>query len=322
MALAHLPTSPAKGTSVVPWSHKMPSLLNQSASLIAFVRAVEAGSFSAAARNAGTTPSAISKGIARLETELNAKLFRRSTRMLSLTPEGQAFFERVAPLLQAIDDSADALRHTGGASGHLRVSMPSELGRLLMPRINSVFLAEHPDVELDLTLLDHHVDVIREGYDVIFRVGTLVDSDLKSRTLALLDMALVASPAFLREWTTPTSIEDLRSLPFARYQLNGRTLPIVFENGETLVPRGRIGLDSGFGLRAAALGDMGIAYLMKCTVQQDLDSGSLQQVLVEQRLPSMAIHSLHAFGALTPIRIKLFADFVQQELLRLGGRQT
>ncbi|WP_445262188.1 LysR substrate-binding domain-containing protein [Pseudomonas sp. MYb330] len=107
-----------------------------------------------------------------------------------------------------------------------------------------------------------------------------------------------------------------------RYQLNGRTLPIVFENGETLVPRGRIGLDSGFGLRAAALGGMGIAYLMQCTVQQDLDSGALQQVLAEQRLPSLAIHSLHAFGALTPIRIKLFADFVQQELLRMGGRQT
>lgn len=297
----------------------MSSLLNQSASLIAFVRAVEAGSFSAAARNAGTTPSAISKSIARLETELNAKLFRRSTRMLSLTPEGQAFFERVAPLLQAIDDSADALRHTGGARGHLRVSMPSEIGRLLMPRIHSVFLADHPQVELDLTLVDHRVELIREGYDVIFRVGSLADSDLKSRTLAQLDMALVAAPALLEHWGNPSSIDQLRALPFVRYQLNGHTLPIVFANGETLVPRGRIGLDSGFGLRAAALEGMGVAYLMKCTVQQDLDRGDLLPVLPEERLPARAIHSLHAFGALTPIRIKLFADFVQQELLRLNG---
>lgn len=300
----------------------MSSLLNQSASLIAFVRAVEAGSFSAAARNAGTTPSAISKSIARLETELNAKLFRRSTRMFSLTPEGQAFFERVAPLLQAIDDSADALRHTGGARGHLRVSMPSDLGRLLMPRIHSVFLADHPELELDLTLLDHHVEVIREGYDVIIRAGTLTDSDLKSRTLAQLEMALVASPAFLGEWPTPGTIEELRALPFVRYQLNGRTLPIVFGNGETLVPRGRIGLDSGFGLRAAALGAMGVAYLMKCTVQQELERGELVQIQVEQGLPSLAIHSVHAFGALTPIRVKLFADFVQQELHRLAGQSV
>ncbi len=320
MSLAPAPTSPEKGTSVVLRSHKMPSLLNKSASLIAFVRAVEAGSFSAAARNAGTTPSAISKSIARLESELNAKLFRRSTRMLSLTPEGQAFFERVAPLLQAIDDCADALRHTGGARGHLRVSMPSDLGRLLMPRISSVFLAEHPEVELDLTLLDHHVDVIREGYDVIFRAGNLSDSDLKSRTLAQLDMALVASPKFLDEWGTPHTLEELRALPFVRYQLNGRTLPIIFENGETLVPRGRIGLDSGFGLRAAALGNLGVAYLMKCTVQQELDRGELMQIMPGHRLPSLAIHSLHAFGVLTPIRIKLFADFVQQELYRLEGQ--
>jgi len=300
----------------------MSSLLNQSASLIAFVRAVEAGSFSAAARNAGTTPSAISKSVARLEAELNAKLFRRSTRRLSLTPEGQAFFERVAPLLQAIDDSADALRPTGGARGHLRVSLPSELGRLLMPQIHSQFLVDHPQVELDLTLLDHHVEVIREGYDVIFRVGSLADSDLKSRTLAHLDMALVASPALLEAWGNPTSIEALRALPFVRYQLNGRTLPIVFANGETLVPRGRIGLDSGFGLRAAALEGMGVAYLMKCTVQQDLDSGALVQVLPELPLPALAIHSLHAFGSLTPIRIKLFADFVQQALLGWGGQST
>ncbi|MGY2259482.1 LysR family transcriptional regulator [Pseudomonas sp. SDO55104_S430] len=299
----------------------MSSLLNQSASLIAFVRAVEAGSFSAAARNAGTTPSAISKSVARLESELNAKLFRRSTRMLSLTPEGQAFFERVAPLLQAIDDSADALRHTGGARGHLRVSMPSELGRLLMPRIHSVFLAEHPEVELDLTLLDHHVEVIREGYDVIFRVGSLADSDLKSRTLAQLEMALVASPGFLERSGNPTSIDELRALPFVRYQLNGRTLPIVFANGETVVPRGRIGLDSGFGLRAAALEGMGIAYLMKCTVQRDLDEGNLVQVLPGEKLPVLAMHSLHAFGSLTPIRIKLFADFVQQELQRLNSNR-
>lgn len=296
----------------------MSSLLNQSASLIAFVRAVEAGSFSAAARNAGTTPSAISKSIARLEAELNAKLFRRSTRMLSLTPEGQAFFERVAPLLQAIDDSADALRHTGGARGHLRVSMPSEIGRLLMPRIHSVFLADHPEMELDLTLVDHRVEVIREGYDVIFRVGSLADSDLKSRTLAQLDMALVAAPAFIAQWGNPTSIDELRALPFVRYQINGRTLPIVFANGETLVPRGRIGIDSGFGLKAAALEGMGIAYLLKCTVQRNLDRGDLLQVMPEERLPARAIHSLHAFGTLTPIRIKVFADFVQQELQRLN----
>ncbi|MNI19286.1 HTH-type transcriptional regulator DmlR [compost metagenome] len=300
----------------------MSSLLSQSSSLIAFVQVVEAGSFSAAARIAGTTPSAISKGIARLEKKLNVTLFRRSTRTLSLTPDGHLFFERVAPLLRALEDSEDAIRPTGNVRGHLRVSMPSELGRLLLPRIGEAFLVDHPQVDVDLNLLDHHVDLISEGYDVIFRVGSLGDSNLRARTLAHLNMALVASPDFLRKRGNPRAIDDLRNLPFVRYQLNGRTLPIVFASGETLLPKGRIGLDSGFGLRTAALDGMGVAYLMRCIVQQDLEEGRLVQLLPEQALPSLELHAVHAFGTNTPIRVKLFTDFVQGEVKRLASQSS
>lgn len=297
----------------------MTSLLNQSASLIAFVRAVEAGSFSAAARNAGTTPSAISKGISRLETELGTKLFRRSTRTLSLTPDGEAFFDRIAPLLRGIEDSADAIRPKGGARGRLRVSMPSELGRLLMKPITTEFLARHVELELDLTLSDRHVDIVREGYDVVFRVGPAVESDLKMRTLAQLDMVLVASPAFLRQWGDPGSMDELRELPFVRYFLRGRSLPVTFRDGTTIVPQGRIGLDTGFGLRSAALNGMGVAYLMKCTVQEDLDRGDLVQVMRKLRLPQMPLQALHAFGRLTPARVRLFSDFIARAMQPLAA---
>lgn len=296
----------------------MSSLLSQSSSLIAFVRVVEAGSFSAAARSVGTTPSAISKSIARLEKKLNVTLFRRSTRTLGLTPDGYLFFERVAPLLRALEDSEDAIRPTGTVRGHLRVSMPSELGRLLLPRIGSSFLAEHPEVDIDLNLLDHHVDLISEGYDVIFRVGSLGDSNLRARTLARMDMALVASPDFLQARGQPATVDDLRDLPFVRYQLSGRTLPILFENGETLLPKGRIGLDSGFGLRTAAIDGMGVAYLMRCIVQQDLNEGRLVQLLEKHALPALELHAVHAFGSNTPIRVKLFTDFVQKQVQQLS----
>lgn len=297
----------------------MSSLLNQSAGLVAFVRVVEAGSFSAAARNAGTTPSAISKAIRRLEGELGAQLFRRSTRTLSLTPDGLAFFHRVAPLLRDIQDAADALHSGGGVRGRLRVSMPGELGRLLMEAITTKFLAAHLQLELDLALADRHVDVIAEGYDVVFRVGTTAQSELKARTLARLDMVLVASPAFLQRAGAPRSIEELRELPFVRYVFGGRTLPLVFADGSTLAPQGRIGLDTGFGLRAAALSGMGVAHLMKCTVQEDLERGDLVQLLRGQPLPSLPLRALHAFGRLTPARVRLFADFVAQELRQLSA---
>jgi DNA-binding transcriptional LysR family regulator len=297
----------------------MSNLLNQSASLVAFVRAVEAGSFSAAARNAGTTPSAISKGIQRLELELGTKLFRRSTRTLSLTQDGEVFFNRIAPLLRGIEDSADALRPEGSARGRLRVSMPSELGRLLMKPITTEFLARHAELELDITLSDRHVDVIREGYDVVFRVGQAMESDLKMRTLARLDMALVASPAFLRQWGTPGSVDALRELPFVRYLLRGRSLPVTFLDGTVVVPHGRIGLDTGFGLRSAALNGMGVAHLMKCTVQADLDSGQLVQLVPKHRLPTIPLHALHAFGRLTPTKVKLLSDFISRAMQSMAA---
>lgn len=296
----------------------MSTLLNQSAGLVAFVRAVEAGSFSAAARNAGTTPSAISKAIRRLEAELGAQLFRRSTRTLSLTPDGQAFFNRIAPLLRDIQDSADAVRPTGGARGRLQVSMPGELGRLLMEPITTRFLAAHPQLELDLALADRHVDVIGEGYDVVFRVGSTLESGLKMRTLASLDMVLVASPAFLHRAGEPHSVRELRELPFVRYLFAGRTLPLTFKDGSTIAPRGRIGLDTGFGLHAAALSGMGIAHLMKCTVQADLDRGNLVQLLRDHPLPPLPLLALHAFGKLTPARVRLFSDFIEQEIRQLA----
>ena len=295
----------------------MSSLLTHSTHLLAFVRAVEAGSFSAAARNANSTPSAISKSISRLETEVNATLFRRSTRTLSLTAEGEAFFNRIAPLIRAIDDSADALRPSGAARGHLRVSMPSELGRLLLPKINAVFLTENPDIDLDLTLLDNYVDLIGEGYDVIFRVGSLSDSNLKARTLARMKLSLVASPKLLTEFGNPQTIDALRKMPFVRYQFNGRTTPIEFQDGERFVPNGRIGINSGFGLRAGAIDGMGVAYLLKMTVQADLHQGRLVE-LSQFRLHDLDLHALHAFGEITPIRVKVLADFIEKEL-RLGA---
>jgi DNA-binding transcriptional LysR family regulator len=296
----------------------MGNLLNQPAGLIAFVRAVEAGSFSAAARNAGTTPSAISKSINRLEHELGTRLFRRSTRTLSLTPEGAAFFDRIAPLLRDIDDSADAIRAGGGARGRLRASMPGELGRLLIKPITTEFLPQHADLELDLALADRHVDVIREGYDVVFRVGSTPESELKARTLARLEMVLVASPDLIRRHGHPQTPGQLRELPFVRYLQHGRSLPIRFLDGSRLLPAGRIGLDSGSGLRAAALNGMGVAHLMKCTVREDIERGDLIQLAGSECLPSLPLRALHAFGELTPARIRLLSDFVAQAMRSLA----
>ncbi|MDI7861375.1 LysR family transcriptional regulator [Rhizobiaceae bacterium n13] len=297
----------------------MPNLINESPGLIAFVRTVETGSFSAAARSLKTTPSAISKSVGRLEKHIRARLFIRSTRALTLTPDGQAFFDRVAPLLKELDTSDEVIHAAAGPAGRLRVSMPSELAALLMEPLLSKFAREHPQVHLDLGLTDRYVDLIREDYDVVFRVGQTLQGDLMVRRLAELDMVLVASPAYVATFGNPASIDDLRDLPFARYSLGGRPRAVQFSNGTSISPRGRMDCDSGYGLHAAALQGMGIAHLMRCVVEKDLSSGDLVRILPNEPLPALPFNALHAFGRMVPARVKLLCDFIAQETKALSA---
>jgi DNA-binding transcriptional LysR family regulator len=290
------------------------NLLNHTSSLVAFVRAVESGSFSAAARLSGMTPSAVSKGIRRLEAELKVKLFRRSTRQVNLTAEGSSLFERVAPLLRGLEDSAAALTGEVSTTGVLRASVPSELGRLLLPRIATAFLPQHPGLEVDLSLTDHQVDIVRDGFDVVLRVGWLEDSGLRARTLAHLPMALVATPSLLARHGAPATRDDLASMPFVRYVMRGRALPVLFDDGSSFIPSGPLGADTGAALRMGALHGAGVAYLLKCTVQGDLDCGSLVEIPGPISLPALPLQALHAFDALPPARVKRFTDFVAAEV--------
>ncbi|UIY31561.1 LysR family transcriptional regulator (plasmid) [Neorhizobium galegae] len=190
----------------------MPNLLDETSGLMAFVRAVEAGSFTAAARDLSTTPSGVSKSVARLEKKIGTRLFLRSTRALTLTQDGQAFLERVAPLLRELDASDETIRPQATPSGRLRISMPGELAPLLLPRLFGTFAKDYPDIQLDLGLTDRFVNLVREDYDVVLRAGAPMQEDLIVRRLVDLPMAIVASPALLE--VTRRSVEDLPDLPF------------------------------------------------------------------------------------------------------------
>lgn len=131
--------------------------------LAAFARAVETGSFSAAARASGATPSAVSKAVARLERRLGTRLFKRSTRILSLTDEGELYYAHVAPLLRQLGDANDLFGGDVAVRGTLRVTMPSVLGHALVDAIAARFLAEYPDVRLEIGLADRRVDILRRA---------------------------------------------------------------------------------------------------------------------------------------------------------------
>lgn len=292
----------------------MTATSDKMAGLAAFVATVEAGSFSAAAERLGMTPSAVSKSVARLERRLGAKLIRRSTRSLTLTVEGTAYHERAAPLLRDLEDAENAVRSASTARGMLRVTMPSELGRLLMNALTDDFLPRHPDIRLDIGMTDRSADLIREGYDLALRAGKLPDSDLAVRTLGELPMALVASPQHLDRNGRPRSLDDLNRAAHVRYMRGGRPFQIRFADGSIITPKGRLNLDSGFALRMAALNGIGIAYLLRCTVEADIKSKHLEVVLPGQQLERVPLHFLHAFGRTPPLRARLFMDFVTAEI--------
>ncbi|WP_423193610.1 LysR family transcriptional regulator [Cupriavidus sp. H18C2] len=282
--------------------------------LSAFVRAVEAGSFTAAARLLGTTPSAVSKSISRLEARLGARLFHRSTRAFVLTDEGNAYYGRVAPLVRGLEEASEVLARPTAAVGRLRVSMPSDLGRTLLGPITATLLPRHPRLSLDVSVTDQHVDLIREGFDLALRAGHPGDSGLYARPLADLPLVLVASPAYLASHGEPRTVADLSRHRHVRYRLAGQPLPITFADGLRLPVDGTFDTDSGEAMRVAAVNGLGIAQLLRTIVQDDLAAGRLRQVLPDAPLRAVPLQVLHGFGRRLPTRARVFVDFVAAEL--------
>src|ERR1700686_4264883 len=292
----------------------MVSILEKTTGLVAFVRTVDAGSFSAASRLIGSSQSAVSKSVARLEHRLGVRLIQRSTRTLSLTTEGQAYYERVAPLLRAIEEAEDVVQVAAEAKGLLRVSAPQEFGRMLIAAWAPEFLARHPGVKLELNITDRNVDIIREGYDLAVRMGSLRDTELISRKLADLHWILVASPTYLEQRGRPKTIEDLSAHRRVRYLTPGRPWPLLFANGESVIPEGSFDTDDSGSIREAALNSAVIAYQLRMTVADSLAKGRLVAVLPPLPMPALPAYALHAFGRQLPIRGRLFIDFMVEKL--------
>ena len=282
--------------------------------LVAFVRVVEAASFSGAARMLGATPSAVSKRISRIEIRLGARLFQRSTRSLTLTQEGAAYYDRVAPLLRALDEAAEVVQSRDAAQGSLKVTAPAVLGDYLFKSIARDFVPRNRGMKLDICLTDRNVDLIREGFDVAIRAGHPSDSNLNSRLLANLPMAIVASPAYLKAKGVPHTLEALRKLDHVRYVVGGKPNPIRFSDGREIAPEGVLDTDSSIAMRIAALSDLGVVYMLRLGVQRDLDENRLCLVLPDQKLQLVPVYALHAFGRHTPARARAFIDFVAGRL--------
>ncbi len=293
--------------------------VNRSGEMEVFVRAVELGGFSPAARALRMSPSAVSKLVARLERRLGARLINRSTRKLLLTAEGEAFLERAHRVLADLDEAERAVTVGAVPRGLVRVNcyVPFGLHRLLplIPR----FTTAHPEVRLDIVLTDKVIDLMDERADVAIRVGPMRPSQLMARKLGQSRMAVVAAPAYLARRGVPQSPYDLEThnciaFNFARYV---DEWPFVVDGAQLSLPaRGDVVTSDGEISRRLALAGQGVTRLSRFHIRPDIDAGRLVPVLEAYNPGDVeevnVVYVGH--GGRLPARVRAFIDFLVEEV--------
>lgn len=291
--------------------------INRSGEMEVFVRIVEQGGFSAAARACRMTPSAVSKLVARLEARLGTRLVNRSTRAFQLTPEGCAFYERATRILADIEEAERAAGAGEQPVGRIRLNTSASYATHILAPILPEFLDRYPEITLDLVQTDMIVDLLAERTDVAVRAGPMRSSSLVARKLGETRMVVVASPAYLARFGTPQGIGDLdrhNRLGFG-YVRTVDGWPMLKDGETVIVPAvGRIQASDGEALRRLALEGNGLARLAEFTVREDIAQGRLVPVLEDLNPGDReAFHAIHiGQGGPLPSRVRALLDFLAE----------
>ncbi|WP_426955451.1 LysR family transcriptional regulator [Muricoccus radiodurans] len=283
-----------------------------------FAAVVAQGSFSAAGRGLGLTPSAVSRAVDRIEARLGVRLLLRTTRTLALTAEGQAYLGAARRILADLDDAERAIADQGAPRGRLRVSASLSHGRLCVVPLLGDFTRLYPHILLDLNLDDALVDVAGGQADVAVRFGPLADSALTARKLGETRRVIVASPDYLARHGTPEFPEDLhdhnclsfnfrRAEPIWPFRRDGRDI--------VLSVRGSIEANNGETLGQLAAAGVGIARVGAFSVAAEIASGRLVPILEAFNPGDVeAIHAVFVGGSNTPARVRVFVNFLAERL--------
>lgn len=281
----------------------------------AFLRTVETGSFTEAARGLGATQSAVSKQIAGLEAALGVQLLARSTRAVRPTEAGDRYYEAARAAVEAAEAAAESVATGTELSGIIRLGCPISFGQMVIaPRIGP-FLHAHPKLELELIVSDSFLDPVEQGADLVIRVGALRDSALRARRLGTARRALVASPAYLAARGAPASLDDIPNhdcIVYTRLS-TGRFWPFGDPAKPRLVPiAGRVRTDSSTIVRDAALAGLGVVLAPLWLVAADLACGRLVPLLPEAQPVPLPIHSVAPPRRFAPRRETALLDHLAE----------
>jgi DNA-binding transcriptional LysR family regulator len=285
-----------------------------------FLRVLDAGSISAAARSLDLSVAVASQRLQRLERQLGVRLFQRTTRRLHVTPEGAALAERGRALFEDLEALTTEIRRSSNeASGTLRMTASASFGRQYLSPLLPEFLDRYPKVRISVDLSDLMQDLVNSGFDLAIRIGALVDSNLVARRIATNRRVLCASPAYLARRGTPATAEDLAAhecLLLTGAQGRQDVWRMTDHNGREVAVRvsGRFESNYGEVLRDAAIAGLGIALHSTWHVVDDLRAGRLKQVLPQYRIAESGIWALMPQRRLVPLRVRVFVDFLAEKL--------
>lgn len=281
-----------------------------------FVRVTETGSFTQAADSLGLPRASVSNAIKQLETKLGTRLLHRTTRRVQLTQDGQACLERCMDLLADMEEWETMFAARDEAlTGRLRVDLPATLARTTVIPQLPAFLAQHPALRVELSSTDRRVDLVREGFDCVLRVGAIADSTLIARPLGHMRQINVASPAYLERYGVPHTLDDLRKHQLIHYTTTLGTRPVGWEyfDGERYTQwpmEGVLTVNNADAYQAACLAGIGLIQAPESGAREHLAVGALQEVLPEHQAEPLAVTLLYANRRHLPRRVHAFMNWL------------
>jgi DNA-binding transcriptional LysR family regulator len=281
-----------------------------------FMRVAELESFTRSAEQLGMPKATLSAAIRRLEEQMGTRLLHRTTRRVQLTTDGQLCYDRCQELLAEMDEFNGLFRQGGQLSGQLRVDMPSRMARHLVIPALPTFLATHPDLQLMLSSTDRRVDLVREGFDCVVRMGELESSSLVARPLGHYHQINCASASYLARYGTPETLTDLAGHRLIHYGAvpGSRGGGFEYQQGDgsraVMGMAGALTVNDSESYLAAALAGLGIIQMPRVGVEDLLASGQLVMVLPQWQAPPLPIHALYAHRRQLSPRVQAFIHWL------------
>jgi DNA-binding transcriptional LysR family regulator len=287
--------------------------------LVVFAAVVEAGSLTAAADRLGIAKTMVSTHMQRLEAEVGASLLVRTTRRVSVTEAGNAFYEASRHILNTAEDAISALAQDSGVlRGTLRVATPIDYGANVIAPMLVALRQRHPELKIELVSADRLVDLVAEGVDVAIRLGRLADSSHRAVKIGGFVKWLVASPAFIATWGKPTTAESVAKLPFVGMSALAKPLVASLESKRGRKQTVRFGAgffaDTAPTCRAATLAGGGVAFLTDFSIGDDVAAGRLVRLLPDWSSPPAGIHAVFPSARYPVPKVRLFVDALKDHL--------